>query len=244
MNEVTRHYDQLLATHYSWMSGLPLEQKVAEQKALLTDLGLGNGPMGVAIDLGCGPGYQSFALADMGYHSVIAVDTSADLLAELKNARTDCQVRTVLADLRNFSALIEPGSTDAIVCMGDTLTHLDKRTDVSKLYRDAYDALAPGGRFVLTFRDLSQELTGVDRFIPVRADDHRIMTCVLEYEPESVIVNDLVHVRDEAGWTFQKSSYRKLRLPPSEQVVELEGIGFRIDHAQIVGRMYAIAVRK
>lgn len=247
MNEAARHYDQLLAAHYSWMNGLPLEEKVAEQKALLADLGLSDGQKGVAIDLGCGPGYQSFALADMGYKPVIAIDTSTDLLVELEKARTaqtDGQVRTVLADLRNFPTLVEPASVDAIVCMGDTLTHLDKRADVSKLYRDAYDALVLGGRFVLTFRDFSQEITGLDRFIPVRADDHRIMTCVLEYGAESVVVNDLVHVRDEAGWTFQKSSYRKLRLSPSEQVAELKRIGFTIDYAQTVSRMYAIAARK
>jgi len=40
----------------------------------------------------------------------------------------------------------------------------------------------------LSFRDLTPDLTGLNRFIPVRSDPDRIMTCFLEYEPETVIV--------------------------------------------------------
>jgi hypothetical protein len=43
--------------------------------------------------------------------------------------------------------------------MGDTLAHLESRADVSKLFRNAHQALAPGGRLP---RDLSTELTGLD----------------------------------------------------------------------------------
>ena len=32
MNDAIRHYDELLAAHYSWMVGVPFEEKVAEQK--------------------------------------------------------------------------------------------------------------------------------------------------------------------------------------------------------------------
>ena len=35
MSNVAKHYEQLLAEHYVWMFGVPFEQKVAEQKALL-----------------------------------------------------------------------------------------------------------------------------------------------------------------------------------------------------------------
>ncbi|GBQ27756.1 class I SAM-dependent methyltransferase [Gluconacetobacter sacchari] len=244
MNEVTRHYDQLLAAHYSWMNGLPLEEKIAEQQALLVDLGLNDGPKGIAVDLGCGPGYQSFALMAIGYDTIIAIDTSAELLAELEAAATGQPIRTVHADLRGFPTLVGRASADAIVCMGDTLTHLEDRADVSTLYRDAYEALRPGGHFILTFRDLSQELTGLDRFLSVQSDDHRLMTCVLEYEPERVIVNDLLHVREASGWRFQKSRYRKLRLSPAEQVAELKRLGFTIGHDRPIGGLRAIAARK
>jgi predicted P-loop ATPase len=104
--------------------------------------------------------------------------------------------------------------------------------------------LKPNGRLVLTFRDFSQELAGIDRFIPVRADDQRIMTCVLEYETDSVLVTDLIHVRDGERWNLQKSSYRKLRLSPSTQIAELERTGFTIDHNGAGNRMHTICARK
>jgi len=244
MAPVTRHYDDLLAPHYSWMNGMPLADKVAEQQLLLAELGLTAGPKGAAVDLGSGPGYQSFALANLGYQTVVAIDTSRHLLDELEAARANYPVQVVLADLRAFPGFVERGTADAIVCMGDTLTHLESRADISRLFLDAHEALAPGGHLVLTFRDLSIDLNGLDRFLPVRADDHRIMVCALDYEPESVVVNDLVHVRDGDGWTLHKSSYRKLRLVPATLAKELEEIGFIIDHDRPAGRMHAIAARK
>jgi hypothetical protein len=66
----------------------------------------------------------------------------------------------------------------------------------------------------------------------------------LEYEPESVVVNDLIHVRDGDGWTLHKSSYRKLRLAPATLATELEEIGFVVDHNRPAGRMHTICVRK
>ena len=244
MNRVARHYDDLLAPHYSWMSGMSLADKVAEQQALLVDLGLDDGPRGLAVDLGSGPGYQSFALANLGYGPVLSIDTSRHLLDELEAARGDYPVQVILGDLQAFPDFVGRGTAGAIVCMGDTLTHLESRADVSKLFADAHEALAPGGRLILTFRDLSTELSGLDRFLPVRADDDRIMICALDYEPESVVVNDLVHVRDGGGWTLHKSSYRKLRLAPAALVAELAEIGFLVDHDRPAGRMHAISARR
>jgi SAM-dependent methyltransferase len=218
--------------------------KVAEQQSLLADLGLASRPKGLAVDLGSGLGYQSFALANLGYNKVLAIDTSRDLLDELEAENLSCVIETILADLRAFPTFIEHCSASAIVCMGDTLTHLESRSDISTLLLDAYDALMPDGHLILTFRDFSTELNGLDRFLPVRSDDDRIMTCVLDYGPENVVVTDLIYVRDDGGWMLQKSSYRKLRLLPEALVAELHEVGFIIDHNRPAGRMHAISARK
>lgn len=224
------HYRNLLAHHYSWMFGLSFDEKVAEQRAIVEPL-LRDIPRGQAVDLGSGPGYQSFALAQLGF-SVLALDTSAELLSELEAAvRSHAypNVQTHNADMLLLLDYIRPGAASAIVCMGDTLTHLTSPDDVRGLFRAVATALAPGGLFVLTWRDLTHELTGADRFIPVRSDEDRIMTCFLETtSPTTVQVNDLIYTRDptKRTWGLAKSSYPKLRLAPAWIATELTAAGF------------------
>lgn len=243
-DKVTQHYEHLLAEHYTWMFGVSFEAKVAEQRALLEELGVRSGRHGIAVDLGTGPGFQAVALAELGYSRVIGVDTSAKLLDELVSRRGDLPIEAVCADLRDLDRLVAPESVEAIVCMGDTLTHLDTRADISKLIASARVALAPGGVFLLTFRDLSTPLIGLDRFLPIHADAERIMTCVLDYEPETVVVNDLLHVREGNAWTMRKSSYRKLRLAPDALAAELCDLDFTLLRNEPLGRLHAIAVSK
>lgn len=76
------HYERLLAEHYTWMLGMPFEHKTAEQAELLS--GMGVTTPGLCVDLGCGPGFQAIALAQLGATRVHAIDTSAVLLAELR----------------------------------------------------------------------------------------------------------------------------------------------------------------
>jgi hypothetical protein len=74
--------------------------------------------------------------------------------------------------------------------------------------------LSPRGRFVATFRDYSRLPSGESRFIPVRADEHRILTCFLEEFDSYVQVHDLLHEQMQGTWVTKVSSYRKLRLSP------------------------------
>jgi SAM-dependent methyltransferase len=244
MNDAIRHYDELLAEHYSWMVGVPFAQKAAEQKALLTELGLGARHAGIAIDLGCGPGYQSVALADLGFARVIAIDTSKILLDELAAHQGRRPIEPVLDDMRRFARHAPPASAAAVICMGDALTHLESHKDVSALLADAFAVLAPGGWLVLTFRDMSQELAGLDRFIPVQSDANRVMVCFLEYEPQTVVVHDLIHSRGGDGWNLRKSSYRKLRIAADDIVRQLGDLGFEIVMNGPAARMWAISARK
>ena len=164
MSSAADHYANLLAPHYTWMFGIPFADKVAEQQAVLSKAFSDTAftPSGHAIDLGSGPGFQSFALANLGFTSVLAVDSSSTLLHELESHLAHQPVRTALADIRDLPKLTAPGSASAIVCMGDTLTHLPAKSDVATLFRDAYGALAPGGVLILNPRGgiLSQPMSG------------------------------------------------------------------------------------
>ena len=153
---------------------------------------------GIAVDLGSGPGFQSIALAELGYSPVTAVDSSRELLGELQARKQSYGIETWETDITRLDWATLPENASVLVCMGDTLTHLPSKDSVQKLFTDVFEKLAAGGVFVLTYRDLTGELAGTDRFLPVQADDTRIMTCFLEYKSsDAVTVHDLVYVRGE-----------------------------------------------
>lgn len=237
MTTASEHYDRLLAAHYTWMLGGDVTAAAKDQVRLLNDLGVRPGSAGtLAVDLGCGPGPQSLALAELGYSPVLAVDTSQALLGELTDlaGRTGhaSAVRPVHADIRDaLAAHTRPASVAAVVCMGDTLTHLPSKDDVAALLRDVAQSLAPGGQLVLSYRDLTRPLTGTDRFLPVRSTDDRIMTCFLEYaDADTVMVHDLIHTRAGATWTPHVSSYPKLRIGPAWLMERCRDAGLHVEH--------------
>jgi len=221
MASVLRHYETHLAPIYSWMAG-GIEHALSLGAADVSEF---LGAPGYAIDLGAGFGMHSIPLARAGFQ-VLAIDTSGYLLEELRGHSGDLPVRTAQANLRDF-AQYASAPADLILCMGDTLTHLQSMDEIEQLLRDVAASLRPGGRFVATFRDYGQLPLAEQRFILVRSDARRIHTCFLEEMPERVIVHDIVHQSGADGWTMKVSSYPKLRVSANALSAALEGVGLR-----------------
>ena len=238
---VAEHYQSLLAERYSWMFG-SFEQKAAEQEALFKRLSLHHDQKGPALDLGCGSGFQSVALARLGF-DVTAVDFSERLLQELTQHSGALPITAMQGDLRELGQFPDE-SSQVVVCMGDTLTHLPARADIPELFRAIKRILKPGGKVIISFRDVNAELEGLDRFIPVKSDPDRIMTCVLEFEPETVLVTDLFYERTQSGWSFHKSSYRKIRIAPSAVAEELRGAGLMVTFRDVIAGFQILAAVK
>jgi len=238
------HYESLLAEHYTWMFGVPFAQKVAEQRELLEQLGALPAGRGLALDLGAGSGFQAVALAELGFQRVVAVDLSPSLLAELSDRKEQHSIEVVEADMIDYLAGCAAGTADMIVCMGDTLTHLESKANVTRMFVLAQSVLKPGGSLVLTYRDLSAELTGADRFIQVAADEHRILTCFLEYAADAVVVHDLLHERKNGSWGLRKSAYPKLRLGQEWVAAALRNAKFTSVEPGPAGRLTGVVARK
>ena len=241
MTDAKTHYDILLAPYYSWIFG-GAEQKIKENRIFFRDHGIKPDGSGVAMDLGAGCGFQSIPLAEAGF-KVIAIDICPALLADLKESAGELPIETIEDNLLKFSNH-NPENTELIVCMGDTLTHLQTRDDVQILFGNMYQALPDAGLLVLTFRDLMSELKGLERFIPVRSESNIIFTCFLEYDREHVKVHDVIYERTEGQWQLKKGVYRKLRIPPEWARDCLLETGFEIKKFDVSNGMATIIARK
>lgn len=218
------HYDNHLGNFYSWMAGDFTEGTNAFRKVLVRHA-IQPHDNKLAVDLGAGHGIQSIPLAELGF-DVLAVDFNTQLLDELKTNARNLSVTILNDDIRNISGFgLAP---ELVVCCGDTISHLDSWHDLEKFITDVYGTLRNGGRFILSFRDYSTPLTGAARIIPVRSDEQRIFTCILDYETDFVYVTDLLYENRAARWEMKVSTYRKLRLKTPDVLNLLTTNGFQV----------------
>jgi SAM-dependent methyltransferase len=221
MSSVAAHYEALLAPVYLWMAG-----GIDNALALgASDLAGFAGPGGLAVDLGAGFGMHAIPLARAGYR-VFAIDSSPYLIEQLRSFSKGLDVEAVVSDLIRFPEHLPPNrKADLVLCMGDTLTHLPEETAVAELGQRVAVSLAPGGRFVATFRDYTTLPTGNARFIPVRSDANRIHTCFLEEQSDRVLVHDMLYEKQGDRWSMQVSNYSKLRLSPAAVCRTFQSVG-------------------
>ncbi len=241
MTKVTEHYDLVLADVYSWMfggftSGIEKNRQFFKQHQIC--------PMdsGIAVDLGAGCGFQSIPLAEIGF-SVMAIDLNQKLLQELIENSDRAEIQIIKDDLINFDRHIS-NQPELIVCMTDTILHLESTDKVTSLFEKVLNSLEDKGKFIITFRDLSSELTELNRFLPVKSDAETIFTCFLEYEPEKVKVHDLVYRWKNDAWQLHKSFYHKLRLSQKWVEERLQDSDFQQINSQCDRGMVTIIATK
>jgi 2-polyprenyl-3-methyl-5-hydroxy-6-metoxy-1,4-benzoquinol methylase len=238
---VKEHYDNFLASHYSWICG-GSDVKFNENRKFFQEHGVRPVRSGIAVDLGAGPGFQSIPLAESGFN-VIAIDTSRELLAELTENAKGLPIAAIQDNLLNF-AEHSPANVNVIVCMGDTLTHLRSLEEVQRLLKNVYAALEEDGLFILSFRDLTVELKELDRFIPVRNDAKNIFMCFLEYEKKYVKVHDIIYKKTDNRWQMNRSFFRKLRISAQWTKECLCQANFKVEMYDIRNAMVTIIARK
>lgn len=218
------------------------EKGIEENTDFFLRSGISPVESGIAIDLGSGCGFQSIPLACLGY-SVISIDISQKLLDELRRNSAGLDIQIFNCDLLNFAKLTTE-KMDLIVCMTDTILHLESKETVISLFEKAALSLQEEGKFIITFRCLTNELRGLNRFIPVKSDNSTSFTCFLEYEKEKVRVHDIIYKKINGKWTLKKGCYSKLRLSGDWVRKQLSDVGFnRIDLFEENRNLTIIAIK-
>jgi SAM-dependent methyltransferase len=103
-------------------------------------------PGALILDAGCGHGRHAVPLAAAG-HNVVGLDRSRTLLAAARRAaRGARRLRFVCGSYTKLP--FEPGSFDAVLCLGTALGYLGDEGDRAVL-REFRRVLAPGGRLLI-----------------------------------------------------------------------------------------------
>ena len=150
-------YDRL-APDYDEMTGFG--KRFVHEKPFFRPL-VENLNIATALDAGCGTGFHSLLLAQLGVR-VTAVDVSGEMLARLERHASEMKldIRRVRSDFQGQKELA-PGPFDAVFCMGNTLPHLLSEADIRMSLTNFSAILRPGGTLLL-------QILNYDRILATR----------------------------------------------------------------------------
>ena len=128
----------------------------------------------LVLDLGCGTGSMTLALADLGY-DMTGIDYSPEMLdvARARGEEAGHDVLWLCQDMREFELY---GTVDAAVCCLDSVNHLTEDGDLKKCFDLVHNYLIPDGIFVF-------DINGKYKFENIYADE----TYAMEEEGEVCI---------------------------------------------------------
>lgn len=103
---------------------------------------------GRILDLCCGTGQLAHVLSGRGYR-VTGIDGSEEMISIARENAPG--VEFIRADARDFHL---PGRFDLVVSAFDSLNHVMRRVELDAVFRNVYESLVPGGKFLF---DLNTE---------------------------------------------------------------------------------------
>ncbi|MGQ9516115.1 MAG: class I SAM-dependent methyltransferase [Anaerolineae bacterium] len=220
-------YDQL-STDYDrfvdWPARLAFEMPFLEK--VLRDAG----PRRV-LDAACGTGRHAVALAKAGF-DVVGADPSLPMLeaARCHAEAAGVGVKFTVAGFGELAAKTA-GPFDALLCLGNSLPHVNDLAHLDAALRDFRAVLRPGGRLLIQQRNFDMVLRRRERLMPPQAhtegEAEWLFFRFYDFLADGRLCFNMVMVhRSPAGETCRLDSTLLLPLTSAQLLSACAGAGF------------------
>lgn len=176
-----------LAPTYDGM--VDIERRVARAGRLVQALRQRFAPMPPrGIDLGCGTGAYTCALAAAGY-TAAGLDIAADMLVQARanTRRLGLQATYACGTLEDLPAPFEPGQAGLVLCLGNTLPHLVEPGALQRACRGLAALLDRRGLAVIQVLNYDRILERRERIVSVDRDEHAAFVRFYDFLPDGLV---------------------------------------------------------
>lgn len=137
------------------------------------------------LDIGCGTGNLSIALADSGIN-ITGIDYDMEMVNKAKiKCRKLANISIMFHDMRKLTDIFQPRTFNNIVCFGNTIVHLTDPADIYSFFKQSAYLLTSDGKLLI-------QIINYDRIL-----DKKIKSL-------STIENE--NIRFERNYNYNKTS--------------------------------------
>lgn len=204
-DDVAAFYDAL-APQYDEMTGF--QKRFVQEKPFFRLL-VEKYSITTALDAGCGTGFHSLLLAQLGV-KVTGIDLSQDMLRRAKQHARELGL-TVEFLQASFATPLRERQFDAIFCLGNSLVHILTMAELRGTLRGFAQMLSPGKILFLQNLNYDKILAQKERVQSIKESDGTTYIRFYDYGEEAITFN-LLTVRKIAGSIEQ--NVRSIELRP------------------------------
>lgn len=136
-----------------------------QREAPLLDKTLSRGPSRRLLDMGCGTGEHSRFLVAQGFQ-VVGVDVSPSMLASAREERLPAGLNFVEGDLSRIQEIVD-GRFGGAICLGNTLPHIRKRSQLRTLFSGLRAKMEPGAPLIVQLLNYERIFERGERYLPL-----------------------------------------------------------------------------
>ena len=234
-NTFSDDYDRFV----NWKNRLAFEIPFIEKTVLQACRETGNPAV---LDAACGTGMHAITLANLGF-AVSGADLFPEMIGRAKEnaARAGVDVRFEPAGFGSLETTFGSGKMDALLCLGNSLPHVEGAVGLESAVRDFAAVLRSGGVLLLQSRNFDKVMQEKMRWMDPQA--HReganewIFVRFYDFDPDGHIQFNILTLYREGsdGW---QQTLRTTRLYPvlrAELEHVLQQAGFK--DIQLFGSM-------
>ncbi len=156
-----------------------------------------------ALDIGCGTGSYTLALARSGVKAT-GMDLSRSMLAAARKNSLDygLDIDFINSNMDKMRCSVD-AEFDLILCMGNTLPHLLSKNDLYSMLTGCRQSLNPGGHLVLNLLNYDGILNAKKRIVGISRNKNHEFIRFYDFRKPYVLFNIL-----EIDWTGEKNSHK------------------------------------
>jgi len=161
--------------------------------------------LGTAIlDLGCATGGHALHWSEMGYN-VVGLDSAADMIEQARRLgeERELDIEFLCLPFTDFASRLQQ-QFDAVVCVGNNISHLLEPPAVQRLFSETVKSMKETGVAVFHLLNYQRILEFNKRDFPVRSmtvgDKEYVFIRFYEFRPEQLDFHFIVAVKDQGNW--------------------------------------------